>query len=181
MKTCRTYGGTILKIITYLLNAVLTIVVLVFLVTAGISFFSAPDAGGLFGYKGYTIVSGSMEPTLSVGDFIFVELAPYKTIEEKDILTFLSNGEVVTHRVAEKTEAGLITKGDANTIEDQGITTKETYIGKLKTVVPYFGYVIIFLQKPIIFASLVALIGLYFIYSYYRSPRESESAENRIE
>lgn len=171
-----------MKIIKYLLSGTLTILVLVFLVTAGISFFSAPDADGLFGYKGYTIVSGSMEPALSVGDFIFIELTPYEAIKEKDILTFLSSGEIVTHRVAEKTAAGLITKGDANSIEDQGVTTKETYIGKLKTVVPYFGYVIIFLQKPIAFAGLVALIGLYFIYSYYRSNSisESESAENSL-
>lgn len=48
-----------------------------------------------------------MEPVLSPGDFIFVEMKPYQAVKEKDLITFSSNNEIVTHRVVRKSAEGL--------------------------------------------------------------------------
>ncbi|WP_277631234.1 hypothetical protein [Atopococcus tabaci] len=59
MKVLKGIGNTILFIITVLVVGI-----------ALLNFFSSPDGKGLFGYKGYTVLSGSMEPEISAGDYI---------------------------------------------------------------------------------------------------------------
>lgn len=166
-----------MKMIKFIGTTLAVIVVSIFVVIAGISFFSAPDSSGLFGFKGYTVVSGSMEPEIAVGDFIIVEMDPYKAVETGDVVTFEYNTEIVTHRVVNRTEEGLVTKGDANNIQDQGFVTEDSYIGIKKMVIPYFGYVITFLQKPIAFAIIVALMGVYLIYLYLHPTKEEDTKE----
>lgn len=166
-----------MKLVKGIFNSFVTAFIILFVIVAGISFFSAPDGPGLFGYKGYTVVSGSMEPELSVGDFIFVELEPFESVSENDVITFTTDQEVVTHRVAERTDEGLVTRGDANTINDQTGTTEENYIGKLLFAVPYFGYFVTFLQEPLAFSVIIALIGLYLIYYYYFLPSNGKKAD----
>lgn len=166
-----------MKTIKFIGTTLVVIVVSIFAVIAGISFFSAPDSSGLFGYKGYTVVSGSMEPKIAVGDFIIVETDPYEEVEIKDVVTFEYNSEIVTHRVVDKTEEGLVTKGDANNIQDQGFVTEDSYIGIKKIRIPYFGYIITFLQKPIAFAIIVALMGVYLIYLYLYPTKEEDEKE----
>ena len=166
-----------MKIVKYSGTALLVVAVAIFVIIAGISFFSAPDSSGLFGYKGYTVVSGSMEPKIAAGDFIIVETDPYADVEKEDVITFQYNQELVTHRVIYKTEEGLITKGNANNIQDQGFVSEDSYIGIKKMLIPYFGYVITFLQKPIAFALIIALMGVYLIYLYLHPTTEEEVKE----
>lgn len=167
-----------MKTIKTILNSVATLVVLLFVGIAAVSLFSAPKASGLFGYKNYTVVSGSMEPVLSPGVFIFVEMKPYQAVKEKDLITFSSNDEIVTHRVVRKSAEGWITKGDANTIEDQGSIDQNNYIGTVKLIIPYFGHLVIFLQKPYAVAAIAALIGLYLLIGYYY-PISRENKKNK--
>lgn len=155
-----------MKYIKYIGNSLLTIVIILFAATAAVSFFSGPDDEGLFGYKGYTVVSGSMEPAFSTGDFIFVKTTPYENIEIEDIVTFVSDGEIVTHRAIEVNSKGWFTQGDANNIPDQAEVTKDTYIGELALIVPYFGYVVVATQQPLILGGLVVLLAVYYILAY---------------
>lgn len=166
-----------MKIVKTIGTTIAVVIVLIFVVIAGISFFSAPDSSGLFGYKGYTVVSGSMEPKIAVGDFIIVEMDPYDDVNKKDVITFQYDQELVTHRVVDVTAEGLVTKGDANNIQDQGFVLEESYIGTQKILIPYFGYVITFLQKPIAFALIVALMGVYLIYLYLNPAIKEEVKE----
>lgn len=166
-----------MKIVKYIGASIATVVVVIFMIIAGISFFSAPNSNGLFGYKGYTVVSGSMEPEIAVGDFIIIEMDPYEEVKKEDVITFQYNQELVTHRVIDKTAEGLVTKGDANNIQDQGFIAEESYIGTQKILIPYFGYVVTFLQKPIAFAIIIALMGVYLIYFYLHPTIEEEVKE----
>ncbi|MCI3027754.1 signal peptidase I [Desemzia sp. C1] len=155
-----------MKYIKYVGNALLVIAIILFAVTAAISFFSGPDDEGLFGYKGYTVVSGSMEPAFSTGDFIFVKTTPFGNIKTKDIVTFVSGEEIVTHRAIEVKDEGLVTQGDANNIPDQAEVTADNYIGELALIVPYFGYVVVATQQPLVLGGLVVLLGSYYILAY---------------
>ncbi|MDN5373024.1 MAG: signal peptidase [Carnobacterium sp.] len=166
-----------MKIIKALGTSIVVVVVLIFVLIAGISFFSAPESSGLFGYKGYTVISGSMEPKIAVGDFVIVEMDPYDNVKKNDVITFQYNQELVTHRVVDRTAEGLATKGDANNIQDQGFVLEEAYIGTKKMIIPYFGYVITFLQKPIAFAVIIALMGVYLIYLYLNPTTKKEINE----
>lgn len=70
------------------MNAILTIVVIFVCSLAALNFFSAPDRQGLFGYKGYTVISGSMKPTLEVGDYIVIKEIPFEKVQKGDIISF---------------------------------------------------------------------------------------------
>ena len=164
-----------MKYIKFIGHMLLMLVVVLFAITAAISFFSGPDDEGLFGYKGYTVVSGSMEPAFSTGDFIFVETTPIEEIESSDVVTFTREEEFVTHRAIEITDTGLVTQGDANNIADQGEVTKDNYIGELALIVPYFGYVVVATQQPLVLGGLVALLGLYYILIYVKGNKEEGS------
>ena len=82
------------------------------------------------------VTSGSMEPTLSQGDGYLVVEGP---ISEGDIITFYSEERgYVTHRAVERTDAGFITKGDANPSTDQAAgnpaVSESAIVGRVVTV-----------------------------------------------
>lgn len=163
-----------MKGIKFIGKGLLTIVITLFALTAAVSFFSDPKDDGLFGYKGYTVVSGSMEPTFSTGDFIFVKMTPYEKIEADDVISFINNEEIVTHRATEVKDDGLVTQGDANNIPDQDLVTNDTYIGELALIVPYFGYVVVAAQQPLVLAGLVVLLGMYYILMYIDTAKKDK-------
>ena len=70
------------------------------------------------------VETGSMEPTLEPGDgFVAIPSPIAGDIEEGDVIVFeaqnLHGGGLTTHRVVDETEAGYITRGDANPFTDQ--------------------------------------------------------------
>lgn len=70
------------------------------------------------------VETGSMEPTLEPGDgFVAVPAPVAGDVETGDVVVFeaqhLHGGGLTTHRVVGETEAGYVTKGDANPFTDQ--------------------------------------------------------------
>ena len=70
------------------------------------------------------VESGSMEPTIETGDgFVAVPALVAPSPQEGDVVTFyaeeIDNGGLTTHRVVGETEAGYVTRGDANPFTDQ--------------------------------------------------------------
>ena len=90
----------------------------------------------LFGRSVLTVVTGSMEPTLHVGDYIFIEKTDPARLAEGDIIAFYSEqsdifGMLVTHRIAGVEEDGtFVTRGDANPVEDSVHVRPERIVGK---------------------------------------------------
>lgn len=104
-------------------------------------------------FKVYSVMSGSMEPGLSIGELIIVK--PATDYRIGDIITFqdLSSkkpGDVITHRISETTELNgeiiFKTKGDANNDIDQLTVKKENVVGKVRFGVKYLGYLIAFVK-----------------------------------
>jgi signal peptidase len=80
-------------------------------------------AGGGPAPVGY-VETGSMAPTLSPGDgFVAVPASLAGPPEAGDVVVYradrLDGGGLTTHRVVERTDRGLVTKGDANAFTDQ--------------------------------------------------------------
>ncbi len=112
----------------------------------------APEA---LGYSQYIVTSGSMEPTLSVGDMILVK--GEKRYKLGDVVTFQNpGGSAVTHRIMGSVSGQFITQGDANNAEDQELLSPENIIGKVQVVLPGVGSAALFLRTPLGLLILLA-------------------------
>ena len=100
-----------------------------------------------FVYKTALILSGSMEPTLSVDDLVIVKRAD--KINKGDIIAFYDeNGNKVMHRVIDVEGDTITTQGDANNVADTPISKDKVcgkYVGKIK----YLGKIIKFIKTPL--------------------------------
>ena len=115
----------------------------------------------------YHVVSGSMEPAISVGSIVFVKQVDYTEIESGDIITFyggLGKNTVVTHRVVENQTGNfkLITKGDANTKEDVNPVEYSQIIGKVILTIPYIGNLLMMISSP--YVKIVLIVGIVLLF-----------------
>ena len=101
-----------------------------------------------------------MVPYLKINDVIIIKNNDDYKIN--DIITYQNDNEYVTHRIISITENEIITKGDANNIEDDPIT-KDQIVGKLIYKFHIFGYISYLLSKPYTWILLLA-IGFAVIY-----------------
>ena len=92
------------------------------------------------GYSVFRVVTGSMEPTLSVNTLVVSHKTNIEKIKVKDIVVFRSptgagSDRIVTHRVVsvvwENGTAALETRGDANPVADSRMVRQKDLIGKV--------------------------------------------------
>ena len=103
----------------------------------------------IFGFRLYQIMSGSMEPTIHVGDAVITKEVP--ELNEGDILAY-ENGQAITvHRVIKVYTEGdkrmYEAQGDNNNAPDQGLIMPEQVKGKVVFTVKKAGEVINLLRK----------------------------------
>jgi|YelNatPaOPRAMG01_1025707.scaffolds.fasta_scaffold61149_3 signal peptidase len=113
------------------------------------------------------VASGSMKPTLQVGDLIVVQGAPASKIKVGDIIVFNPPNEktLIIHRVtAIETLANgtttFKTKGDANPTEDPWTITQQNIHGKALYRIPYVGYMALSPATPIAIIITIIIIIL---------------------
>ena len=116
-----------------------------------------------FGYKNFIVLTGSMEPTLNIGDIVIVKETD--DIKVNDIISFKVSNSVVTHRVTDirhddENNLSYITKGDANNGYDNEIIELEDIEGKYVFKIPKLGSLIMFFQKPIGLVILLLIFGV---------------------
>lgn len=114
-----------------------------------------------FGYTYFQILTGSMEDTIHVDDVVFVRITD--NINEEDIVSFVKNGEVITHRVIEKKDEGFVTKGDNNNAAD-GLIEKDKVIGKVVYIGKSYGKLKKFILEPIV---IIPFISVVILFSWY--------------
>ena len=106
----------------------------------------------LMGMQVFNVVSGSMEPTYSVGDLIYVKTVDPDSVKVGDPITFVLNEDLVvaTHRVVaiDSENRQFTTKGDANSTEDAAPVHFNNLIGVPVFAVPLMGYVSAYIQSP---------------------------------
>lgn len=81
----------------------------------------------IFGYSILSTETGSMSPTIEVGDIIIIKIGD--EIKENDIITYKQDDVLITHRIEKIDGDTIITKGDYNNIQDEPIK-KDQVIGK---------------------------------------------------
>jgi len=116
------------------------------------------------------ILSGSMEPTLEVGDVALVKVGVPGDLPIGSVVAFRLNSTIVVHRLLGVDGGRLITKGDANLEPDQFPVYRESLVGVVVGKLPKVGLIAIALQRglrlleplpvPAVAAVSALLIGL---------------------
>lgn len=102
------------------------------------------------------VLSGSMEPSLSVGDLLIV--VPTDELGVGDVVVYTSSGAAIVHRIIEiDTESGTaVTRGDANNASDDPIPLTAIK-GKVVYAIPLLGYAVEAIKTPVATVALIAL------------------------
>lgn len=108
------------------------------------------------GYAVLEVISGSMEPTIKIGDLIVIN-----TNEEKyglgDIITFRDiNGSFVTHRIINIEDNVMVTQGDANDSPDEEMSVS-SIVGKYEMRIPGAGKLMTSLKNPLVMVLILAI------------------------
>jgi len=109
------------------------------------------------GYRIYILHTGSMIPTLRPGEAV-VDSPVHGMVHRGEIITFRyawGPDQVVTHRVFRETNGIIKTKGDANPTPDPWTVRPAQVVGTPAAIVPYGGYVLVYLSQPDGAASVI--------------------------
>lgn len=144
-------------------------------------------------YPLLAVASGSMVPTLNVGDLIVVQggltvndvKAEY---EVGDIIVFRkpeNPDELIVHRAVEKVNSSsslyIRTKGDHNTSTDPWRIYDSHLVGKVVGALPYVGHIPLFVhtqQGTLIIVILIAVLIIFeFALPFIKNQRKLEPSE----
>lgn len=163
------------KLKTVLRTAVLLLTALIL----GLSVYScnASRVGGNaipmpFGVGLATVLSGSMEPALSVGDLIIV--SEREAYEVGEVIVFQDGRTPVTHRIVEIDEDGkIITRGDANNTNDAPIFPEQIK-GEVIFSVPLLGYVANVIKNPLV-TLLTAALAVFLLERSFHNEKQKDA------
>ena len=144
----------------------IAIIICTIFVLISVVFLGKDEVPDFMGYSIFRITTGSMEPTLKTGSLIVVHKTDISQIKPDDVITFYSRdpaleGAVNTHRVVEITEengqAVIVTKGDANYVNDKYLVYSDDLIGVMIYDSYVLGVIIRLVSNPLIFLPLIFL------------------------
>lgn len=117
----------------------------------------------LFGYSIFNVVTGSMSGTIEINDYVIVKNTD--NVQINDIITFMSEGELITHRLVQVSGGNYITRGDANTADDYSISQKDI-VGKVVYILPKAGIWKNVISEPqVLLAIFVTLLLFTLVFS----------------
>jgi signal peptidase len=134
-----------------------------------------------FGGRTFAVLSGSMEPTLHVGDLVLEKKVAAPDIHAGDIVTFRSpedSSKLITHRVRRVVIAdGIVkvtTKGDANLAVERWTVPANGSVGRALGRVPKIGYLLVWTRTPagrlLLIALPACLLGLSQLWRIWSKP-----------
>jgi len=151
----------------------------------------------------YVVVSGSMIPTLQVGDVVVTQndghgiggsaQSAFDHLKKGDIIVFKApddfdeqgNPRTIVHRVIfvglepRSNEQVVATKGDNNPESYLGLDfpiMKSNYIGKVIIVIPKLGLIIHLLKPPVNYILIAIIIGVFIVYHFKRERKGDASS-----
>lgn len=126
-----------------------------------------------FGCGASVVLSGSMEPELSVGDLLIVRQAA--SYAPGDIVVYQTGRTAVVHRIVAMDGETVTTRGDANNASDEPIAMAAVK-GKVVCTIPLLGYPVWALKTPLGIALTIAAAVL-LVEASYRSEKKAKNAE----
>jgi signal peptidase len=137
------------------------------LLGVGLGIFGVVVAPSLFGGRSMTVLSGSMEPALHLGDIVIDSRVSPADVRVGDIVTFSDperTGKLITHRVRRvriaEGIAHVVTKGDnTNAVERWDIPAAGS-VGRVEYRVPLLGFLLFWLHGPLARIGLIVFPAL---------------------
>ena len=169
-----------------ILGDVIFILAIVALVGGSLMFALDQDPNKTFlGYRAYNILSGSMEPELSIGDLVVVKAIQAEELQNGDIVTYYptdNEGTTVTHRVVSTMlrdgQVVIETKGDAVEQSDP-LIYGEAVIGVVVFHIPLLGAAIAWIQNHLVLSAgaVVVLLAAWLAVGLAGKKSKKEPAE----
>ncbi len=176
-------------VVTVLLIAVTAFLVVMMLTTKGNT-----AGANVFGYRMYSVLSGSMMPEINPGDVVLVKEVPPEEIHVRDVITFYRPDEdgqrvYVTHRVMAITEVGVgtpayVTRGDASQTDDEKPVIYPLVMGKMVVTLPWLGKIIDFTRNGlgllviILPAFIIIVVEVIKLIRMARKPDDKEAEQD---
>ena len=120
-----------------------------------------------FGFRSATIMSGSMTPTLDVGDIVIARPIEPAAARIGDVITFTDPSDderLLTHRVRSIKVKGemftFTTKGDANNTDEKWDIHEDGTVGRVSMSIPKIGYLLGSHRGPWVRFSFVVIPAL---------------------
>ena len=173
------------KIVDMIINVLIFIIILIILFCL-YSFFSLKILQNkyvnIFGYSYFQVATGSMKDYINEGDVVIVKIN--SDYNEGDVVTYISGNDFVTHRVVEKNDDYIITKGDNNNTNDNPID-KSLVLGKVTKIIPNVSAIKQVLLSPkVIVLIFVTLFCLSLLFSYNgnkeKDVKESKNKKEKV-
>lgn len=184
------------KIISFILGTIkfilFSIIIIYLLFVCYQRFFNS----SIFGYRIYTVSSGSMEPNYDIGDVILIKDVSESDIQIGDVITYIGksrelNGLTITHRItriySREGNVKIITKGDNNEAEDPELDYNQV-VGKFVTKLELFSMFTKATNNKFIFffGAFVPLVVIFFLetvdtfndYKDYKNSKREESDQD---
>jgi signal peptidase len=122
----------------------------------------------VFGFRSFTVMSGSMEPAIHTGDLVVNRPIAAGDARIGDVITFHppTGPKRMTHRVhsmiARGSSVTFETKGDANTGVERWKIGRDGHIGRVVVRVRRLGWVVNWLRQPLVLLLVVVVpaVGL---------------------
>ncbi len=149
------------------------IIIVLVIIGNGIWIFQTVNKPGetpsAFGKKAFVVISGSMIPTINIGDIAIFNDTNIANVG--DIIAFRNGSSIIVHRIVKRNKVDdkifYLTKGDNNTVVDGELVKTSDIEGVYITKIPFIGLVLMWLYDNL--AIVVAIIVLFIIIRFYFS------------
>lgn len=168
-----------MKKVVKIIRNIITFVIGIVIIYAIVGNLSAQNVTlyNIVKFRNYVVLTGSMEPGISPGDYITVRKINPDNVREGDIISYMLNGSVVTHKVV-KVEGSLITtQGTANNIADEPIN-KSSVIGKYMFKLGKVGYIMAFFSSKSGLILVFGLIGIMIFWDLSDPEKNAKTKNN---
>ena len=129
-----------------------------------------------FGVGVGVVLSGSMEPDISIDDVIIVAKTDPEDYELGQVVVYQEGRMLVVHEIIDISEDGqtITTQGTANSGADDPINVK--YVkGRVVKVLPGLGKAVHFIKTPAVTVIIVAVAAILLVLSYRKEKPEDEN------
>ncbi len=141
---------------------------------------------GMFGYRTYTVLSGSMRPAIAPGDVVVTDTVSPLHVHPRNVVAFTAPGgtRLVTHRVQSVHERDggveIVTKGDANATAERWSVPDDRAVQRVVMRIPKLGYAGAWVRTPLGVLLLVVPV-LWLVASRLLRMRRREDSRRRLQ
>ncbi len=126
-----------------------------------------------FGFGTSVVLSGSMEPTLSVNDLVVIRAADRYDVG--DVVVYQTGHSLVIHRIVRLEDGAVVTRGDANNAEDDAVELSAVK-GRMVLAVPFVG-LLVRLMQSVPGTLIVIALAVFLMNRSWKKEREEDNRQ----